>query len=98
MTLPFIGGSSNIDKVQHRYVIHMCTKNLIDRTNGLGGVREQTYIHTYRHTDTLREIRIWIIRSEHDDSSCLLRLIHVATYLHGICVVAMTSELLTRSW
>ena len=45
VTFSFVGGLSNIDKVSARYVIYMCTKNQIDRTNGLGGVREQTDKH-----------------------------------------------------
>ena len=49
MTLSFDQGSSNIDNVLARYVIHMCTENQIDRTNVLGGVWEQIGRHTYNY-------------------------------------------------
>ena len=45
LTFLLVGGSPNIDKVLARYVIYMCTKNQIDRTNGVGGVRAKTYKH-----------------------------------------------------
>ena len=64
LTFPFVRGYSNRDKVSTRYVIYLCTKSQIDRTDCLGGVRKrQTDIHTNISRGIRIWIRIWIILS-----------------------------------
>ena len=49
LTLPFIGGRSNIDKNEPHCVNYMCAKNWISTTFGLGAVREHRHTHTHKY-------------------------------------------------
>ena len=49
LTLPSIGGRSNIDNNEPHYINYMCAKNWISTTFGLGAVREHTHKYVKRN-------------------------------------------------